>query len=410
MASLKRGTPTRTERSAQREMSDAQDRRLTARHTGTMRFRSAATLVATVALIALLAGVFAILRRPAGPTTGSQPTIQFNLPPNSQLSAISMTSSGSGWAVGTVNNQPNGLGGAKSVLLAHFDGHAWTASPDAAHLPAGSLVSVSMTSAGDGWATGSLDTAGSPTRGLVLHYSGGHWRTVDLSGLGFVGGGQVSMNRSGDGWLIAPVGAKVDTAHKTLVLRYHLGKWSAFGSLPGSDLVSMLSATDGWAVNTDNNTILRYQNGAWSQVATAPGQPLALSMTSSAEGWIGGFNVATQSAFALRFDGSSWSQVALPDATHAEIDQIAAPAVGSVWMFGRAHTNSQASPTQALATVAWRFSAGHWTMVNLNFQADPSGASMASATSGWIIGNATGNTAALLRYNNGAWTDAYYGK
>ncbi len=86
------------------------------------RLRSFAT-VAAVVLIALGAGIFGLMshRTTLGP--GGQPlatvtalaqNVSADLPANSTLADISMDSPTDGWAVGTVNNAPNGGGGSKN--------------------------------------------------------------------------------------------------------------------------------------------------------------------------------------------------------------------------------------------------------------------------------------------------------
>lgn len=56
------------------------------------------------------------------------------------------------------------------------------------------------------------------------------------------------------------------------------------------------------------------------------------------------------------------------------------------------------------------YRADQWTHIDLNFQAFPIGASMASPASGWVTGNAANNTAVLLHYDQGTWADKFYGK
>ncbi len=318
------------------------------------RLRSFAT-VAAVALIALGAGVFGLMshrttQRPGGQplATGTAPaqTVRADLPANSTLDGISMDSPADGWAVGTVNNAPNGGGGAKNALLVHYDDHRWTTSPDSARFARGILIDVSMASRNDGWAVGSMEDASHiPTRGLLLHYAGGHWREVDISSTGFAGGGKLQMVSTDEGWLYAPVGEKSSPSHKTLVIHYHNGTWQLFSSLPGWTLVSMLSASDGWAANQETGAILRYQNGGWTQVATATGQPLTLAIVSPSEGWIAGSDANGQSLFAMRYDGQSWSQMTLPAEAHAEVDAISVAAPGDIWIFGRIDTASGRAST-----------------------------------------------------------------
>lgn len=405
---MRQQAPRQTERRVAQSNTEAHERQRDPRRTSGGRFRSAATLVATVALIALLVGVFTLMRHPVGkaPTTGSQPSVQFSLPANSQVSAVSMTASDDGWAVGVVNNQPNGLGGPKNALLVHFDGRAWTTSPDSANFPLGQLISVAMISANDGWASGSIQTTlDAPLQGLLLHYSGGHWRAVDIASLGFTGGGALTMNRSGEGWLVSTVGAKTDPSRTTLVLRYHDGVWSRFSSLPGLAQVSMLSATDGWAVDQINHVLLRYQNGAWTHVATIAGLT-QVTMVSPSDGWLDVIDSGAHTSFVMRYDGQTWTKIALPDAAYTQIEQIVPVTASDVWVFGTASNSTDTIES----AIAWHFSAGRWTLVHLNFQAHFLGASMASTASGWMTGNGGDNSAALMRYDNGAWTDTYYGK
>lgn len=319
------------------------------------------------------------------------------------LDGISMDSANDGWAVGTVNNAPNGMGGAKNALLAHYDGHNWTTSPDSANFKQGMLISVSMVSADDGWAAGTTDST--PARGLLLHYTGGHWHEVDISSTGFLGGGTLRMVSTNEGWLYTPIGNKMSAGHKTLVIHYQNGTWQLFSTLPGWVLVSMLSASDGWAVDQMSHAILRYQNGAWAKVATVAGKPLIMTMVSPTEGWIAGSIADGQGLFAMRYDGHSWSQMALPAEAHAEVVEMAAAAPGDIWILGRTNTMSS-----AMKTAAWHYSNGQWSRADLNVATVyPTDASMASPTSGWVVGN-YGNSAALLRYDQGIWTAVYYGK
>ncbi len=389
---------------------------------GSGRLRSFAAVAAAIALIALGVGIFGLMSHRGIAGLGGQPNtigttsgrnVLVDLPVNSTLDGISMDSPTDGWAVGTVFNAPNGMGGVKNALLAHYDGTSWTTSPDSASFKKGMLISVSMVSANEGWAVGSVD--GNPVRGLLLHYTGGHWQEVDISHTGFAGGGKLQMVSANEGWLYAPVGGKtsdgqMNPEHKTLVIHYHNGTWQLFSSLPGWAVVSMLSTSDGWAlVQLDQMTTLiqRYQDGKWIIMGKV-GRASLLTMVSPTEGWMAGTYDSGDISFAGYFDGhlwgGGWMDTNLPANVPSEVEQIAVAAPGDVWIFGRTGTN-----TQAPKTVAWHYSKGQWTRVDLDFQAFPTGVSMASPTSGWVTGN-HGNSAALLRYDQGTWTAVYYGK
>ncbi len=384
------------------------------------RLGAVPAVAATIALIVLGGGLFGLMsQRSAAPRVGSQPSTTgtrvrqngptVNLPANSTLDGVSMDSPTDGWAVGTVYNQSNGMGDSQNVLLAHYDGKSWTASPNSANFKVGYLIGVSMDSADDGWAVGSTqDSPGAPLRGLLLHYTGGHWQAVGISSTGYAGGGTIHMVSADEGWLYAPIGAKTSPDHKTLLLHYQGGTWHLVSSLPGDVLFSMLSATDGWAADIETDAIYHYQKGNWTQVASATGQPLVMAMVSSSEGWIAGSEAGTgsgKSAFVMRYDGQSWTPMALPSASDAEVDQITVAAPGDIWLIGQVHTS-----TMAPTAVAWHYSSGTWTLVNLNLAAFPTGAAMASPTSGWVTGNALNNTAALAEFAQGQWSAVYYGK
>ena len=213
------------------------------------------------------------------------------------------------------------------------------------------------------------DSPGAPLRGLLLHYTGGHWQAVGISSTGYAGGGTIHMVSADEGWLYAPIGAKTSPDHKTLLLHYQGGTWHLVSSLPGDVLFSMLSATDGWAADIETDAIYHYQKGNWTQVASATGQPLVMAMVSSSEGWIAGSEAGTgsgKSAFVMRYDGQSWTSMALPSASDAEVDQITVAAPGDIWLIGQVHTS-----TMAPTAVAWHYSSGTWTLVNLNWRPSP---------------------------------------
>src|SRR5579863_3317219 len=81
---------------------------------------------------------------------------------------------------------------------------------------------------------------------------------------------------------------------------------------------SLPSPDDLWAACLDGS-ILRYQGGHWTaysiggQAPEVEGQPLAISMLSDTDGWVGGFtNMQAQGMFLAHFDGHAWTRVRGP--------------------------------------------------------------------------------------------------
>ena len=178
------------------------------------------------------------------------------------LLSISMSSAQDGWAVGYAGE------------LAHYNGKAWQVSSAPTNAI---LCSIVMLSADNGWAIG--------FGGMILHYQDHQWQevpspsTADLLSL--------KMVSAQDGWIVGGNGT---------ILHYSQGKWQTFSSPTAQTLndVSLLSANEGWAVG-DNGTILHYRDGVWSRVQWLPGYGamtlLNVSMTSEQTGWIVGNQV-----------------------------------------------------------------------------------------------------------------------
>lgn len=258
--------------------------------------------------------------------TGGRWTVQQDIA-HGYLSSLAMSSASNGWAVGgtlaTVQSFPN------QSLLLHYDGRAWASE----QAPGQMLLGVAMTSATDGWIIGSTNgtsqlgdmlfryngsawsqaalppslrtinhlspvasndvwavgfggasggarstqarTAGGGQI-VFTHYDGQTWTTAQVSSLA----GQTAtisslfMDGSNDGWAVGwvanPTSGGVGGT-KMLYLHYTGGKWT---EVPGPDedgqaVLSMHSASEGWAVGGDNATILHYHNGVWSVVLGA---------------------------------------------------------------------------------------------------------------------------------------------
>jgi hypothetical protein len=117
-----------------------------------------------------------------------------------------------------------------------------------------SLASVSMVSVDEGWAVGKHGNAYGGFSGIIVHYQGGQWLPVQITG-GAAPLSSIEMLSASEGWSVGQRGT---------ILHYSYGLWSQDPSPTSSDLssVSMVSTTEGWAVGDDNNFV-QYEDGAW---------------------------------------------------------------------------------------------------------------------------------------------------
>lgn len=281
---------------------------------------------------------------------------------NVQLDAVAMDAPGDGWSVGAITATP-GSGGASDApagVIYHLSGGQWT------HLPqtysGADLSAISMDSPIDGWAVSGPALTAQPDRALVLHYSGGQWRPVDVSALDAVLKGPpgesgtdimlitVQMFGPDAGWIFAwsniERGAYPNLAN--VILRYEHGVWTRvpLPPLPTSATLfslSAVSANEAWLVATDygadaqTTRFAHYANGAWSvSPQTFPGVTQHVAMLSASNGWA--FDDGGRDPGLLRYNGYSWAPISLPAAWLARnialFGAIYAPTPGATWLIG----------------------------------------------------------------------------
>jgi hypothetical protein len=251
-----------------------------------------------------------------------------------------------------------------------------------------------MVSGDEGWASGARQNAmGVAVGTLLLHYSAGHWQEVKLGAPAGLLGAIVRMTSAHEGWLYGTIGTKSALNRKTELFHYVNGSWRPFSVVSGFVDIDMLSPDDGWAISWQTFAILHYTGGVWQTVAHAAGQPLSIAMVSPSEGWVGGFDAATQSSFLLRYDGHAWKSVTLPSVASSEIDRLAMLTPTEGWAFGADHNAS-------FGLAVWHYSNGAWHRQSVAYGGGPSGVSFPSPTEGWLSNYS--NT--LLHYANGTWT------
>ncbi|HEY7832363.1 MAG TPA: hypothetical protein VIG30_02255 [Ktedonobacterales bacterium] len=255
-----------------------------------------------------------------------------------------------------------------------------------------SLASISMVSPTEGWAAGSAfpanGTNGNQARPLLLHYQHGVWSSMRLDIAGQVN--SISMVSATDGWAVGTHG---------LILHYDGTAWRQVASPTqgGFTQVQMLSATDGWAVGDAfaNGGLFHYDGHAWTP-RPAP--------ASSVDGGAGVPRPISFTAISMLSPTDGWAIGSLPNNGLGKLTSIT-PATGSAVI-----------EPSVLITYILRYHNGTWsvddTLTNLPSQLNSlQSISMSSADEGWAAGGTTTLKGAqpivqsllLLHYTGGAW-------
>lgn len=253
-------------------------------------------LAATAAIVlvsALLFGIFGAHLRPKPPV--AQPTPRPSgpvLPPYSTIMDMTMLSASDGWAVGSVAEGPSTRTrlGPLNALILHYTGGQWQPVSDT--FPDVWLQSVSMYRSDDGWAVGR--TMHDPLRGVVLHYSGGHWREVPVpSSLlptippAVAQRMHISSFSPRQVLAVGPGDAFIMDSTAGLILHDRQGAWSVVETVPyGLMEIAMVSDDEGWAT-TVSGQIYHLRAGKWTTELDLGSSTIisSLHMVSASEGW-----------------------------------------------------------------------------------------------------------------------------
>lgn len=191
----------------------------------------------------------------------------------------------------------------------------------------------------------------------------------------------VSMVSATDGWAVGDGGA---------IVRWNGTAWQVFSSPTANGLndVDMLSANDGWAVG-NYGTILHWNGSAWQGVASPTGLTLrSVHMVSSTEGWIVGGDYP--SSVVLRWNGAVWSAVSTPAAVYPaillDVAMVSATDGWAVGNYGRIlHWNGS----------SWQLVASPTNLYIISVD-------MVTATDGWAVGGQYPN-GQIYRWNGISW-------
>jgi len=196
--------------------------------------------------------------------------------PFGELNGVSMVSATDGWAAGWSRNTGK-------IIILHWDGTSWTQVPTPSPGPETTLTAVSDTSPGNAWAVGWADRTQDGTQTITLHWNGSAWQHVaspspghQIPRAGVIGNELtgVAITSRMNAWAVGDYTVNGTDRQAALTLHWNGSRWARVPNLGGtSDSflhgISMVSATDGWAVGGHRNTgkiiILRWNGSTWGQ-------------------------------------------------------------------------------------------------------------------------------------------------
>jgi hypothetical protein len=313
------------------------------------------------------------------------------LPAAVYLHAVDALSSSDVWAAGESSAQ----GGPVTTLILHWDGAAWTRvpspGPSGTHLLA-QLNYLSMDSAADGWAMGSVSNLQHGTStSLVAHWNGTSWQQVATSpAFSFRGVASFSAsNASAVGYDRTSSGQL-----KPAAFHWNGSGWALAAALPSPSgvspsqvVVAGLSAdsvADVWAIGAyqySSGPIILSRNLAWHwngtrwTVMAIPSPGINNAGTSGVVGaatigpanvWAVGFTGTTsnnQASVSVHWNGTRWTHVASPNpgGSNNTTALLGVDAAGpsNVWAVG--YYNTQPDPVDKVPhTLILRWNGTRW--------------------------------------------------
>ncbi len=254
-------------------------------------------------------------------------------------------------------------------------------------------------------------------------------QTVTTVGTGAQSLRAISMLNYADGWAIG--NSAGGGANQWTFLRWNAASntWASIPvNTPGTGAqnlngISMLSATDGWAVGVrigggaNQWTFLRWNNpvvNTWNRITVnTPGTSAqnlnAVHLLSTTEGWAvgnagGGGGGCTNNARILRWFTGAWNCVASP--SNQNLNAVYALASNDAWAVGNRGGGGGGACTNNRARIV------HWNGAAWSCVASPTAShlyalDMISSTDGWAVGQRLGagtNAWNLVRWNGTTWS------
>lgn len=323
----------------------------------------------------------------------------------SSLRSVAAVSASNVWAVGTTYNSP---------LIEHWNGSQWSIISNP-YVSGGILDSVKALSATSIWAIGSSTANGSA---LIEHYNGKQWSLINspVPGNWYTTYSLANMTvvSASNIWAAGSLNAS-DGGNQTLIEHWDGFQWSVIPS-PNGDNYSVLNAinaaaaNDIWAVgnswnspdSSDSHSMLtEHWNGyQWSVIGSpSPGYDNTLNAVvavSSHDVRAVGSIDSRSYTLAEHWDGVQWTYGNPPNGGYAEnaLNGEVAFATNNVWAVG---STGNYSPSYVVQPLIEQWNGAHWNIV-----ASPNVAASFSELFG--ITKVPGNTTTLWAvgdwYNN----------
>ncbi len=313
------------------------------------------------------------------------------LPAAVSLSAVDALSATNVWAVGFADaGVPFSP---QTTLTVHWNGTAWTRVPAPGSFTpektSASLPSLSMDSATDGWAVGTVfnEKTGVFT-GLALHWNGTSWQRVATSAAASFSG--VASFSPADATAVGAVQTS-RFAFTPVALHWNGTSWAQTAALPapagvpasqlgGPDSLSAPSATDMWTAggyftSTSFKAFAWHWNGMrWTIVRTSPATPvgsgLAVAAASPADVWgVGSIGTAgdygsDRAPLSVHRSGTTWTRVATPDPIGPNqgstvLNAVSNAGPGTVWAVG-SYAHNEPGGLGTAHTLILRWTGTRW--------------------------------------------------
>ena len=267
------------------------------------------------------------------------------------LRGITVISANDIWAVGDGPGNYNGIGTAL-----HWNGTQWSV----VHTPnpaAGSILySVSAVSSNNVWATGLVDQTsnGAFYDTLVEHWNGKNWQVVPSPSSSSEADNlqSVSVVSAKDIWAVGTIYAGGSSVYDPEIEHWNGSKWSivaspASGPFTTLNSVVAISANNVWLVGTANNqTLVEHYNGSsWSvvsspNVGTGLNYLASVTVVSANDIWAVGYYVNSSNVdqtLIEQWNGTSWNIVQSPNVgkSNSLLNGVSAvPGTSQVWAVG----------------------------------------------------------------------------
>jgi hypothetical protein len=294
--------------------------------------------------------------------------VRANLPDAPYLGDLSMVSATEGWASGSIVDPTTGFN--QGSLLLHFSHCTW--SQGAPSIPDVGLGSIDMLSATEGWAVGG--TMSGLEHGVALHYSNGAWQQVTLPGQSTSEGTYtvVKMLSASEGWIIFQYVKSTTGGFSYYALHYHNGVWTRVNLnyvLIGD--IAPVGPDELWLVAKTSNgdgTIVHYQAGTQTLFPLPRGYQMGtFHVVSPSDIWLPGWipsnpdYMETRYVFVTHWDGITWSGSSVgqdPAIQNVKGLTVFGPSDG--WAFPALPTTS----TMRLGASGWV--AGSWPFTDIS--------------------------------------------